>query len=466
MTSKAVPRSAGVAAAIGAATFWLAAAAQTPAPASPPPPAASPAPAAAAGKPASDEPVPARQQRQNELHGVEDTIRAGEEQRRKTEADIEAMRNDRARLNAALIETTARAQATEARVGDAEKRLDVSQASEAAIRRSLEGRRGVIAEVLAALQRMGRKPPPAVLVRPQDMLEAIRTSMLLASVVPQLKAETQALAGDLADLVQVRKGIAAERDSLDRELASLGAERKRLAALVDARQSALADAERSLDAQRDRMRDLAHKAADLKDLIARMEADDAANRAAQAARDAEAARRAAAPPSPEAPTRVAMGPFRDPARLAPAIAFGDAKGLLPLPVSGSLLKSFGDADGFGGSEKGMSFATRANAIVSAPADGWVRFSGPYRSYGQLLIIDTGGGYYVILAGMERINVEVGQFILAGEPVATMGDGSRKTAAAVAIGAVEPTLYVEFRKDGVAIDPGPWWVKPELEKVRG
>jgi septal ring factor EnvC (AmiA/AmiB activator) len=161
-----------------------------------------------------------------------------------------------------------------------------------------------------------------------------------------------------------------------------------------------------------------------------------------------------------------MGPFRDPARLAPAVAFADAKGLLPLPVSGSLLKSFGAADGFGGSEKGISFATRTNAIVSAPADGWIRFSGPYRSYGQLLIIDTGGGYYVILAGMERINVEVGQFVLAGEPVATMGDGSRKTAAAVAIGAAEPTLYVEFRKDGVAIDPGPWWVKPELEKVRG
>jgi septal ring factor EnvC (AmiA/AmiB activator) len=106
--------------------------------------------------------------------------------------------------------------------------------------------------------------------------------------------------------------------------------------------------------------------------------------------------------------------------------------------------------------------------VASPSDGWVAFSGPYRTYGQLLIINAGGGYYVVLAGMERINVEVGQFVLAGEPVATMGDGSARTALATvsALGASQPILYVEFRKDGTAIDPGPWWAKAELEKVRG
>jgi septal ring factor EnvC (AmiA/AmiB activator) len=68
--------------------------------------------------------------------------------------------------------------------------------------------------------------------------------------------------------------------------------------------------------------------------------------------------------------------------------------------------------------------------------------------------------------MDRINVNVGQFILAGEPVAVMGDGSAKTAAAIAIGGAQPILYVEFRKDGAAIDPGPWWAKPDIQRVRG
>jgi septal ring factor EnvC (AmiA/AmiB activator) len=161
-----------------------------------------------------------------------------------------------------------------------------------------------------------------------------------------------------------------------------------------------------------------------------------------------------------------MAPFKDPARLAPASPFADAKGMLPMPATGVLQRGFGAPDGFGGAEKGMLIATRPQAIVASPCDGWAAYAGPYRSYGQLLIINAGQGYYIILAGMDRINVNVGQFILAGEPVAVMGDGSAKTAAAIAIGAVQPVLYIEFRKDGAAIDPGPWWAKPELQKVRG
>ena len=111
-------------------------------------------------------------------------------------------------------------------------------------------------------------------------------------------------------------------------------------------------------------------------------------------------------------------------------------------------------------------ATLAGAVVSAPADGSVLFSGPYRTYGQLLIINAGGGYYVLLAGMDRISVAPGQFVLSGEPVGAMGDGSTRMAAAAAVGAAQPVLYIELRKDGTAIDPGPWWAKSDIEKARG
>ncbi len=83
-----------------------------------------------------------------------------------------------------------------------------------------------------------------------------------------------------------------------------------------------------------------------------------------------------------------------------------------------------------------------------------------------MIINAGGGYYLLLAGMDQINVEVGQFVLAGEPVATMGQTSTVSAAAGAIESNDPVLYVEFRKDGSSIDPGPWWAKSQSEKVRG
>ena len=111
---------------------------------------------------------------------------------------------------------------------------------------------------------------------------------------------------------------------------------------------------------------------------------------------------------------------KDPGRLAPAIAFAKAKGTLPLPVNGVRIREFGASDGLGGNEKGLSIATRPGAQITAPCDGWVVYAGPFRNYGQLLILNAGDGYHVLLAGMERISVDLGQFVVTGEPVAVMG----------------------------------------------
>ena len=235
----------------------------------------------------------------------------------------------------------------------------------------------------------------------------------------------------------------------------------RLAALIDARRQSLASAEEALGSQRQRAGDLARQATSLKDLIARLDSENAARKAAAAAAHAT---EAAAAAEIEARAQAVRG--ADPGRLKPQTAFGDSRGQVPLPAAGAILKAFGSPDGLGGSERGVSLATPARATVSAPADGAVLFAGPYRSYGQLLIIDAGGGYYVLLAGMDRINVGSGEFVLAGEPIGVMGDGSARMATSAAVGAARPVLYIELRKDGTAIDPGPWWAKADIEKAHG
>ena len=160
-----------------------------------------------------------------------------------------------------------------------------------------------------------------------------------------------------------------------------------------------------------------------------------------------------------------LAALKNPNRQSPAIAFASAKGLFALPVNGGKIRDFGGSDGAGGVEKGISLATRPGAQVTTPCDGWVVYAGPFRSYGQLLILNAGGGYHVLIAGMERISVNIGQFVLTGEPVATMGTTSQ-VASILATTASQPVLYVEFRKDGTPIDPGPWWAANEGEKVRG
>ncbi|MGD8479120.1 MAG: peptidoglycan DD-metalloendopeptidase family protein, partial [Methyloceanibacter sp.] len=83
--------------------------------------------------------------------------------------------------------------------------------------------------------------------------------------------------------------------------------------------------------------------------------------------------------------------------------------------------------------------------------------------GQLLIINAGGGYHILLAGMSRIDVSPGQFVLAGEPIAVMGNGTAPGNRGEHNS--RPVLYVEFRKDGRPIDPGPWWAEAS-GKVQG
>ena len=407
-------------------------------------------------------------ERKRALDSLQADLSGSLAQKRKIESDIEEIRTDRVRLNAALIETTGRVHAAEDKVAEREGRLETMVGSEDAIKRSLDSRRAMIVEVLASLQRMGHKPPPAILVRPEDILLTIRTSMLLGAVVPELRSEAEALASDLSDLKTLRESIAADRDKLATEVADLGAESTRLQGLIDARQQAQASAESSLESERQHTADLARQATSLKDLIGRMEDGVAASRkAAYAAHAAEEAQRKAAEADADSvKAKIAAGPFRDPARLQPTVAFVETKGLLPLPVAGHIVKTFGTPDGFGGTEKGLSLAVHAHAVVSSSADGWVAFSGPYRTYGQVLIMNMGAGYYTVLAGMDHVDVSLGQFVLSGEPIGTMGDGSMKSASAIALGGADPILYVEFRKDGAAIDPSPWWAKAALEKVRG
>ncbi len=405
-------------------------------------------------------PLDTLRQRDLELEAARSQQKNAAETEKKLRLEIDAIGEDRRQLNQGLIDTASRLRAVEGRIIETEARLRPLDDSDRAIRQSLEGRRDAIAEVLAALQRIGRRPPPAMMVSPQDALTSVRTAMMLGAVLPEMRGQAEALASDLADLVRIRKEIADERDRLQRDVAALGEERQRMALLVDERQKRQTETERALDAERQRALALARQVGDLKDLIGKVEQSlDSASRAARAAA------RASDEKAKAKDSRVDLAALKDPGRLTPALAFASARGHLPLPVNGVRIREFGGPDSLGGSEKGITIATRAGAQVTAPCDGWVVYAATFRNYGQVLILNAGGGYHVVLAGMDRISVDVGQFVLTGEPVAIMGGGTQ-VAATLASGSSQPVLYVEFRKDGTPVDPSPWWAASEGEKVRG
>ena len=127
-------------------------------------------------------------------------------------------------------------------------------------------------------------------------------------------------------------------------------------------------------------------------------------------------------PHPKGLTSLSFRPVQRsvvPGRIKPEIAFSDASGRLPMPAQGRQVLGFSEKTQFGGQSKGIVLETRQGAQVTSPCDGWIVYAGEFRSYGQLLIINAGGGYHVLLAGLSQIDVQPGQFVLAAEPVGTM-----------------------------------------------
>ncbi|RRH96230.1 hypothetical protein EH240_23235 [Mesorhizobium tamadayense] len=397
--------------------------------------------------------APDPDQSRAEYEQVSKEITLSSERLAKLAADVATVKKDHASISAALIQSAMTEQKLGQDIEDIGAKLEGLKAEEEKLHASLVARRDVLAEVLGALQRMGLNPPPAILVKPEDALSSVRSAILLGAVVPELRQQTDRLLADLKEQSRVTASIEAERGRLSAAVTEQTAEKKRLTMLLEAKRKLQADTEAALTAEQQRSQQLAAKASSLKDLIASLEADKA-RKAADLAKAAE--QKSADGDTTASTTDLAAPPVPEGNRLAAAAPFAALQGQIALPVIGKIKRRFGADDGNGAMMQGDMVATQSGAIVTAPADGNVLYAGPFRSYGQLLILNAGDGYHVVLAGMSRISVATGQSVLAGEPVGAMGEARVASTSASQNGNATPELYVEFRKDGKPVDPNPWW----------
>jgi septal ring factor EnvC (AmiA/AmiB activator) len=415
-----------------------------------------------------------RDEAREKLNKTEQQLQSNRAKEQGLTQDLASLAAERAKLNNDLIDSGKRVQASEAQLSETEAKLAELTDQVNLIKNSITERKETIVKMLSAMQRIGRTPPPALVTRRDDALAVVRSAMLLADVFPELKYQADNLSRELEGMVTLENGIREQRDAEKSERDRLAAEQSRVDRLLEEKRRAMAQSEAELAQIKQAVADQAQTVTDLSEFIDRLDTQIAkvevaqydAEVAAEKALRAREQQQALATPTNESvvelkpeSTKIA---FASPDRLKPAMPFETAKGSLRLPAQGRKVKRFGDADPSGGTVKGISLQTRPEARITAPADGWVVYAGEFRSYGQLLIINAGGGYHVLLAGMSRIDVSLGQFVLAGEPIAVMGNSATPRQGD---NSSRPVLYVEFRKDGRPIDPDPWWAEAS-EKVQG
>jgi septal ring factor EnvC (AmiA/AmiB activator) len=415
---------------------------------------------AAAAEPAPDE----------KLKAVEQKLEAGRQQSEQLDKQAAALAAERARLQDASVAAAKSAQGYEGRLTELEGQLAVLDAQAASKQKALAADQAREASLLSALEKLSQNPPEAMLFGPASPIDQVRGAMLLGAAVPQLEAEAKDLQATLAEVKRLKGEITAKRTEMAQKQAALDAEQTRIGLMIR-QKAALEGQTREAQGQAQKtLAGLSAQASDLKDLIQRLEREreeraeaerkraeearqkaerEAAARAEARRKEAEAAARDTARDTMTETAAISVAPPERPKGSDPLAPRNGTRKLEPgkyaVPVAGEIVKRFGESDGFQDT-KGLTIRTRAAAQVVAPFDGQIMFAGPFKGYGQILIIDHGGGYHSLLAGIGQIEATVGQRVVTGEPVGVMKTG-------------EPgaSLYLELRRQGQPINPLPWLV---------
>ncbi len=408
---------------------------------------------------------------QEQLKSAQQQLEENRERQAEYARQAEALAHEIDALRADSVAAAKAAQEHETALSLLEDQLAALGVEEARKAAELKRHRAEQQQLLMALERLARNPPEGLALAPGDPLDAMRSAMLMGAAVPPLEAQARRLSGEIAALADTRRQVAAAEASHRAERIGLDKEEARLAGLI-ARKAVLQDeAQQGAEETGQRQLQLAAQVSDLQQLIERLDVErkardaEAQRRRDEQQRQAEAQRRETERlmalqqkrPDGRGESVIVTAPpplVPDPARPAQLRPFAKARGALLVPASGRLMRRFGENDELGVASKGLTFETRDGAQVVAPYDGRVLFAGPFKGYGQILIIEHGDGYHSLLAGLDRVEGTVGQWVVAGEPVGTMPGGDQK-----------PHLYLELRHDGQPINPLPWLATRD-EKVSG
>ena len=315
---------------------------------------------------------------------------------------------------------------------------------------SFKLRRRQLGAVLAALQRIARNPPESLVAQPIAPVDMVRGTIVLGSTLYRLEEDARKFRKDLVVLKAARSEAQKRRQDFNQEMNKLNNQRARLRKLMVRKSHLRRRTIFETDRANKKALSLSKRANSLRDLVSQLRLlnskpdfsdTEMPGHRAPGSRQAINLYHKGAMPKPPDRARVSLSPPRGFSDLP----FGSRKGLISHPVVGRLTVRYGHPIANGQSHKGLTLETGRSAQVVAPYEGKVAFSGPFRSYGELLIIEHKGGYHTLLAGMARIDVMVGQWLLTGEPVGAMGRE----------GVHSPALYMEIRRNSQPINPLPW-----------
>jgi septal ring factor EnvC (AmiA/AmiB activator) len=366
-------------------------------------------------------------EKQSELQKIRDAINNRQEQAKEYLDEADKLGREIGDLKQKSIRMANDIQVAEERTLKIEDNIDALLVQETKIAKAVNIERRKQSETLSALTRISREPTASLVLRYDHPIDAARAAMLLNMALPALERRAKDLGEELTALRDVRAEIETQRNLLTQNIDVLEAHRQQLAHSMENKAVKVGLATDSAERMQEEAAALSQNAKSMRALVSSLEKSKKRR---------------------EKATKLQK------ASLTPLPAISQPTGTMALPARGRVIQKYGRPDKIGGKTEGLTLQARPRAQVVAPYDGEILFAGPFKGYGQVLIISVGEGYHVLLAGLSRINGIVGQLLLRGEPVGQMGTSDQSA-----------VLYIEIRKQGTPVNPSPW-LAMDLGKGRG
>lgn len=352
----------------------------------------------------------------DDLKAVENQLKQEQQAQKKSQQKVAVLTREVKEVQGDLISTAKKIQRKENELSALEQQKKEYLQKQEILEDKLDLTDKQLYRVMKGLQTLSLRPTELLLVQKKTPVQTLRSKMLMNYSVPMMGQIKQETLSDLQELMKVRQQLGDRVVRIQQVHFDLTEQNKKMNQLLAEKKKMQQRYTSDYMQSKKKAQMLATKAQDLKDLLKKLEEEQA--RKQQALRPVGTGR------------------------------FERSYGRLSWPAGGQLMQHFGEKTGAGAHTKGVILRTHANGRLTAPFDGVVLFAGPFQNYGQLLIIDHGDNYMTVLAGMKQIDVMVGQELLAGEPIGAMGESYTD-------------LYLEMRHQGQAIDPEPWFIKGRI-----
>lgn len=376
----------------------------------------------------------------DDLAQVEAAAKKVSQQSAQIERQANQVKNELDLVNRKMIEAARKIQAGEDEVAQKKAELDKLQQHLSSSEQKFEAEHGMLIETLAALQTLALRPSEAVLIQPLSPVEVMRSSILLRGSVHVLKDRAELIRQSIEDISNQKQEIAERLKDLEIKNAQLAKQQDEMEALSKQKSAMYNQLSAQSKEAKQRAQQLAGQAKDVRDLLNKLETQRL-NQQKLAEKERLAKERELAQ------IRQDNQYNQNAAQTKPnATNFAQAKGRLIRPARGPIITAFHQEMSKGVTSNGIDIQTAAKAQIIAPFDGTVMFAGPFKNFANLVIIDHGNGYTSLLSGLNETYTEVGQLILAGEPVGIMPNTDRGK------------LHMEIRKNNHPLNPTDWMAK--------